>query len=289
MQIRFVETFLSVVEHGSLVEASRRLNLTPAAVAQRMQALEDEVGARLLMRSGRVVVLTEAGAAALEPARKLVQDAKALRASATCGTFVGELRLGAISTAVSGIVPEILGPMMANYSRITTHILPGVSGDLYRKVLGGDLDAAIIVRPQFVLPKALDWRLFRTEPLVMLAPITALGLEPHNLLVSEPFIRYDRNSWGGRLADRYLAQTGITVHERFELDALDAIAVMVDRGLGVSIVPDWAPPWPSGLSLVKLPLPDTRLAREIGLIWARSSPVMRLVRAFLEVFDAYVA
>ena len=44
--------------------------------------------------------------------------------------------------------------------------------------------------------------------------------------------------------------------ERFELNALNAIAVMVDRGLGVSLVPDWARPWPEGLRLVRMPLPE---------------------------------
>jgi DNA-binding transcriptional LysR family regulator len=37
--------------------------------------------------------------------------------------------------------------------------------------------------------------------------------------------------------------------ERFELDTLEAIAIMVDRGLGVALMHDWAPPWPEGLSL----------------------------------------
>jgi len=289
MNIRFVETFLSVVDHGSLVEAARRLGLTPEAVAQRMAALENEVGVRLLMRSGRVVVPAEAGVAALGPARKLCQDAHALRASATSGTSSGELRLGAIATALTGIIPELFTPLLARYPQITTRILPGISGDLYRRVVEGDLDAAIVVRPQFAMPKGLEWRLLRSEPLILIAPGTASGRDPQSLLATEPFIRYDRNFWGGKLADRYLAQTGITLRERFELDALDAIAVMVDRGLGVSVVPDWAPPWPAGLSLAKLPLPAKNLAREIGLIWVRSSPVIRLLHAFLEVYDEHFA
>jgi DNA-binding transcriptional LysR family regulator len=61
------------------------------------------------------------------------------------------------------------------------------------------------------------------------------------------------------------------------------IAIMVDRGLGVSILPDLAPPWPEGLSLAKLPLPDAApFARRIGVVWARASLRLRLVEAFLE-------
>lgn len=70
--------------------------------------------------------------------------------------------------------------------------------------------------------------------------------------------------------------------ERLELNALNAIAVMVDRGLGVSLVPDWAQPWPSGIDVARLPLPLPSEPRRIGLVWSRSSVRLRLVNALLE-------
>ena len=70
--------------------------------------------------------------------------------------------------------------------------------------------------------------------------------------------------------------------ERFELNALNAIAVMVDRGLGVSLVPDWAKPWPEGLRLVRLPLPLPSEPRRIGIVWSRSSVRERMVHALLD-------
>ena len=67
-----------------------------------------------------------------------------------------------------------------------------------------------------------------------------------------------------------------------KLNALNAIAVMVDRGLGVSLVPDWAPPWPEGLQLVRLPLPQESVPRRIGVIWSRATVRMRLVTVLLQ-------
>jgi DNA-binding transcriptional LysR family regulator len=87
----------------------------------------------------------------------------------------------------------------------------------------------------------------------------------------------------------YLRRAGIRPHDRFELDTLEAIAVMVDRGLGVALMHDWAPPWPEGLSLLKLPLPDNPFSRHLGLIWNRTSVRIRLVRAFLEVASETLA
>jgi DNA-binding transcriptional LysR family regulator len=83
--------------------------------------------------------------------------------------------------------------------------------------------------------------------------------------------------------DDYLRKAGIRPRELFEIDGGASIAVMVDRGLGVSLLPDFAPPWPEGLSLAKLALPDAAaFARRIGVVWARASLRLRLVYAFLE-------
>jgi DNA-binding transcriptional LysR family regulator len=96
----------------------------------------------------------------------------------------------------------------------------------------------------------------------------------------------DRGSWEGRLIDGYLRKNGIRPRERFEIDSIEAIAVMVDRGLGVALLPNWARPRPETLSLATIPIPDHSFARRIGLMWPRASLRRRLVQAFLEQAQA---
>ena len=143
------------------------------------------------------------------------------------------------------------------------------------------------------LPKVGDpaelWRLLREEPLIVLTPASAKVRDANTALATEPFIRLDRSGWAGRLVDSYLRQAGIRPRERFEVDALETIAIMVDRGLGVALVPDWAPPWPAGLSLRKLAVTNQAHTRYIGLVWNRASLRIRLVQAFLEVAMATLA
>ena len=117
---------------------------------------------------------------------------------------------------------------------------------------------------------------------MVLAPARLAGCDPHQLLRDQPLIRYDRHEWGGRQADEYLRRVGIVPRERFELNALNAIAVMVDRGLGVSLVPDWAKPWPEGISVVSIPLPEPSEPRRIGMVWSRASVRLRQVNVLLE-------
>ncbi len=281
METQFLATFVAVVDHGSMAAAARVLNITPAAVAQQIRTLEREIGATLIARAGRSVHVTEPGARILQRSRDLLRDAADLSTVANDESTAGELRLGAGTNQLTGIVPDVLARLVETHPRLKVFIKPGYSPDLYRAVEGGELDAAVVLEAPFTLPKTCGWELLREEPLVLLAPEALAGRDPHALLASEPLIRYDRQQWGGRLADQYLRAAGIVPNERFELNALNAIAVMVDRGLGVSIVPDWARPWPEGLKVVCLPLPLPSEPRRIGVVWSRSTIRQRLVTAFL--------
>jgi hypothetical protein len=53
----------------------------------------------------------------------------------------------------------------------------------------------------------------------------------------------------------------------------------------VSLIPDWAPPWPEGLAVVRLPLPGTAPVRRMGLLWTEG-PKAALARALLAEADA---
>jgi len=283
MDSRFLESFVMVVERGSIAEAARRLNLTAAAVAQRIRALETEIGARLVFRSGRSVRPTEAGTAILSHAGNILGDVRDLKSIAVTDRPSGELRLGASPTSTTGLLPGILTLLAEKYPQIDVYMTGGIPGELYHKVLDGDLDAAIIARPPFAIPKAYDWRMLREERLVVLTPASVPVRDLHVILASEPLIRPPHNTWSGRLIDGYLRQSGIRPRVRFEIDTFEAIPFMVDRGLGVALVHDWAPPWLEALSLRKHPVPNDQFGRRMGFLWNRASVRIRLVHAFLEV------
>ncbi|NTJ61808.1 LysR family transcriptional regulator [Agrobacterium rhizogenes] len=284
MDTKFLESFLIVAECGSVAEAARRLNMTPAAVAQRIRALEGELGQALVSRVGRTVRPTAAGLAVQRHGPALVRAARDLRAIAAGDLPSGQLRLGATATAMTGLIPQITATLSERFRQIDYFLQPGSSVNLYHAVLSGELDAALIIEPQFPIPKAFGWSTIRREPLVLLAPAELEIHDFHLALTQQPFIRYDRNQWGGQIVDRYLRRHAINVREWAELDALDAIAALVNRGLGVALVPDWAPPWPEGLRLQKHRMEDGEL-RNMGVLWANSGPRIAAIRAFVEACE----
>jgi DNA-binding transcriptional LysR family regulator len=159
---------------------------------------------------------------------------------------------------------------------------PGSSSDLYDHTLGGALDASVIVRPAFAWPKEMDFLTWQREPLVLITSIQEKRDDVREILKDGPLIIYDRRQWGGRHVAAWLESEGLTSEPRFELDALDAIAVLVDRGLGVSVLPEWSGPRPEGLNVRRILLSPPAPPREIGLLVPRNGPRTHLLRVLIE-------
>ena len=281
METGYLATFALVVSAGSMSEAARRLEITPAAVAHQLKSLEREMGARLLVRSGRTVALTEAGHRLVERAHAILRDLGNLKAAINDEAAAGELKLGAINTALHSVLPEILAGFVKVFPQAQVDIRSGLTADLYDAVMRGELDAAVCLHPPFALPKALNWDQLTEEPLIVMAPPKWSRRDAHALLREEPFIRYNPTLGGGKQADDYLRKAGIVPHERFQLSSLPAIAMLVDRGLGVSLAPDASVPWLRGLRVARLPLPDQPYRRRLGVIWPRASVRTRLIKALV--------
>lgn len=280
MDTQFLQSFVMVVDSGSYAEAARRLDLTAAAVAARVKSLEEAMGTALVRRAGRTVKPTEAGLRILDHARSVLRDVRNLHALANDDAPLGEWRLGVSASSLTGLVPPLLRGLYGKHPKLAVYMEPGNSATLYQRVTSGMLDAAILVEPPFTLPKSCGWEVLVEEPLCVLAPASLAGRDPLELLATQPFIRYDRSMWGGRMADTWLRERHIQPQERIEIDALNAIAAFVHHELGVSLVPDWTPPWPEGLRVVRLALPPPVPVRRMGLLWAEG-PKAALARALL--------
>ncbi|MEO6291245.1 MAG: LysR family transcriptional regulator [Burkholderiaceae bacterium] len=281
METTFLKSFVLMVETGSMAEAARRQDLTPAAVAQQVRALERELDVPLIARSGRTVKPTPAGYLVYESAVKLLREVGSLYALVREDGVAGKLRLGTINTAVHTILPRILGSLARNYPELTVFIQSGMSQQLLAAVQSDQLDAAVCLHPEYVLSKSMAWELLREEPLVVLAPREFANRDPIELLKTEPLLRYDRALGGGKQADLYLQKHKIVPKERFELSSLLAIALMVSEGLGISLVPDIASPLTSGLKTVCIPLSTPTEPRRFGVLWRRGSSRARLIEAFI--------
>ncbi len=280
MDIRYLKSLLAVIDCGSIADAARVEGITAAAVSQRIQVLERLLGFALLSRVGHSAKATEACLALLPRARHIVREASLLAGDADLSGLTGSLRIGAISTMLTGLLPSALLELSRMAPGIKTSILPGTSRSLYQALQNGELDAAVIVAPPFELPK-----MFRMAPLHMEKLVLASKAPPTKgigeVLRSHPYICYEPSSWGGRHAERYLSDNGLTLTPLFSLDGLEAIAMLVADGVGASLVPLW-----SGLERLAQDFHITPVGegydREIVLVTLAHTDRPRMLEALLQ-------
>lgn len=279
--IRELKTFVCVARRGTFAAAGREVGLTQSAVSAQIKNLEDTLGVALFDRTGRAATLNAAGQRAVALAEEILQLFGRMGSPDSANDFRGALRIGAISTAQTGILPQALVLLRSKAPFIEASLVPGVSLNLLSQVDAGELDLAIMIKPPFSLPKELHAEVIAKEPFVLITPSGMQGDDPRQILSDHPFIRYDQRSFGGRRVTQFLRERKLEVQQTLELDELDAIVKMVRAGLGVSLVP-MAGLWLEHAEDVRIiDLGEMTFFREIVLVskyLQRDTPLLDLFR-----------
>lgn len=235
--LRELKTFVAVARHGTFAAAGQQVGLTQSAVSAQMRVLEHGLGVRLFDRSGRAAVLNAAGRHALPLAEQMLGLYAQMALPTSAAEWQGELKVGAIASVQTGLLPETLPAFRVAAPRVELKLVPGVSLNLLSQVDAGELDLALLIKPPFELPKELLQISLAREPFVLITPLSVTANEPLQILAEQPFVRYDRRSFGGRRVSQFLREQHLIVQEALELDELEAIVRMVECGLGVSLIP----------------------------------------------------
>jgi DNA-binding transcriptional LysR family regulator len=283
-----LRTLLAVARHGTFSAAGSRIGLTQAAVSGQMRRLEEHLRMQLFERTGRSARLNEAGWRTVERASEIVASFDALASPPPDELREVSLRIGAIASVQSTLLARALLPFRSRFPRCQVHVTPDVSLRLLDRVDAGDIDLAILIRPAFELTNDLAWTGLTAEPYVLLAPASVGGDDWRTLLRQQPFIRYDRASFGGRQVDRVLRNASMAVQDWLEVDDLQALVSMVAHGQGVAIVPMSQSILPLPDAIRSLPLDGLELHREVGVL-TRASALSSVAASLVEFLRSAVA
>jgi DNA-binding transcriptional LysR family regulator len=264
--IKELKTLIAVAREGTFAAAGNKIGLTQAAVSAQIQRLEAELGFEIFDRKGRSAHLNRMGHQILLQAQELLRLYDNL-GTTTVGLPANVLvNIGAIASVQRSYLPDALAKFHQQCPQCRTRVIPGLSMELVNLVDAGEIDMAAIIRPPFSLQSDLRWTTLALEPYRLIVPREVPGEDWSELLSSQPFIRYDRSSFGGRQVDRFLRQMHFTLREVCELDELEAIIKLVENGVGVALVPQTAlhQEWPEAVRV--LDLGQHTFHRDIGLV-----------------------
>lgn len=269
MNFRQLRAFATVAKTGNIVNAAPSLSLTPSAISQQLLAIEEELGQELFDRSTRPPTLNTYGLNALSVIEEILTSYEQLQALMKGDTLVSVLNVGTVRTSALTIIPSAVVALKQANPGLKIKLRIGQSESLFSDVLAGRLDVAITAETP-VIPKGLSWKPFINEPLVVIMPTHIETNDYKKSLTQAGFIRFSNNVPLANLIDSELARSGIRPTEVAEIDTVWTIALCVQQGLGVGIVPQLVYESIANENIKAIPFGNPQVYRNIGLV-SRSS------------------
>jgi LysR family nitrogen assimilation transcriptional regulator len=236
MELRSLFYFVRIAELGSISRASAHLQIAQPALTRHVQRLEHELDAALFTRANRGVRLTEAGQKLLDSAQRILRDVERagdeIRAHKAHPS--GKIILGVTPTLCPVVVPELFARMRGHFPLIELKVVHAGTVRLEEFIVAGLIDLALmaeISRSRLIA----STRLAEEEMVLVTRPgARVAGAVSAEELNRTPLILGD----GLRAAlDVLLAGRGIALQVDTELNDHETIRLMVQQGVGASILP----------------------------------------------------
>lgn len=281
-------SLLAVADAGSITEAAAELHVSQSALSRRLQQLEADLGAELLVRSRHGVELTELGRQTVEEGQRIVARYDAVRQNIVAQQNLerGLVRVGGGATVTSFLLPATIAAFQADHPGIRFYVKEAGSREIATLVRGGELDLGLVTLP---LP-AGDLRLepISRDEIVLVAtdqhPLATGRALTIDQLDGQPFVAFEQGSAIRHLIDRALAAAGVQLDVVMELRSIPTILKMVATTGSLAFVSRVSVPSEPRLRI--LPVRGLSLTRQLGLAARSDVPLSPAAAAFAAVLRA---
>ncbi|MGR2705755.1 LysR family transcriptional regulator [Pseudomonas sp. IB20] len=246
MELRHLRYFIAVAEELHFGRAAQVLGISQPPLSQQIQALEQEVGARLFERTNRRVELSEAGRLFLHEARLVlaqVDKAADVARRAQLGEL-GELKIGFTSSApFNSSIPQAIFAFRQAFPAVHLNLQEMSSTEVAESLVDESIQVGLM-RP-LPLPDSLSVIELMREPLVAVLnaghPLVEGSERGLHLaqLAQEPFVFFPRTYGSGLYAQLLSLARDAGFSPHFAQEAGEAMTIigLVAAGLGVSVLP----------------------------------------------------
>jgi LysR family transcriptional regulator, nitrogen assimilation regulatory protein len=242
MDLRKLRYFISIAEAQSFTQAAQVLGVAQPALSQQISGLEEDLGVELFYRTGRGVVLTEAGADLLPRAKSILGEVELVRNEMALlrATPHGTISLGVPPSVSHSVVAGFVLRMRERFPKIRLTIIEGSSGFIKEWLTKGRLDIGILY--QVGQEQSLPGERLLVEDLSLVGkaddPLIAEGTVSFDKLADLPLILPSRPHGLRTLVDNIARKRQIDLKSVLELDGAALIRSLVSAGCGYSILPD---------------------------------------------------
>ncbi|MES2943174.1 MAG: LysR family transcriptional regulator [Pseudomonadota bacterium] len=235
-----LRTLIAVTDLGTFSKAALALNLAQPTVSLHISELESRLGTALVVRGGKNVQPTSAGALLVERARRLLRDADdavdAVKRHVDGRS--GRVRLATSTGVVVYLLPQVLQAMERAHPDIDVEVSILGSAETLERLRQGTLDVGLVATPQSP-QRGLVMTHWRSDP--MMAFLPQAWQAPEHItpewLATRALIFNDSSTHMYRLTMAWFAEAGLTPRARIELNFTEAMKSLVVAGYGAAVMP----------------------------------------------------
>jgi DNA-binding transcriptional LysR family regulator len=286
MELRALRYFVEVVRQQSFTVAAERLFVTQPTISKMVKALEEEIGAPLLLRDGRQMVLTEEGRIVFQRGQEVLAAHAQLQAELddidTLGR--GQLTIGTPTMGGSLFTPAI-AEFKRRYPKIELKLFEQGSLGIEAALMTGELELGGLLLP--VDADLFDVLPISRHPLWLVARRGSRwdGAQQVRLadLAAEPFVFYGESLALNDVVTRACRDAGFTPTIVARSGHWDFMAALVHAGLGIALLPALYCRRLDTAQFTLRPVFEPEISWEMAVGWRRNGYLSHAARAWLDV------
>jgi DNA-binding transcriptional LysR family regulator len=282
-----LEIFLEVARLASFSRAAEKRFRTQPAISSQIRALEEEVGARLLDRSGGRVSLTAAGKLFFKYAEETLERRKIILTEIAETERVprGEIVVGANEGTCLHILPEVFAQFKRDYPNVSVSIKRSHYAKILESILENAVDFGVVSLP--VNDNRLQAELIHRDELVVITPTAHPLAAKKTVTVAEvaafplvvPKLGHTRDA-----LDTLFYDHNLKPNFAMELDSSELLKRFVAADVGVGFIAR------SNIeedirakALAAIALADAQIRRDLALVFRKDKSLSRAAKAFMEI------
>ncbi|MFT8314283.1 MAG: LysR family transcriptional regulator [Clostridium sp.] len=241
MEIRHLQTFITIVELDGFTKAAEHLGYAQSTITSHIQILENELGEALFDRLGKKIILTNVGKELVPYAKQMLYVYKEIKNMTSEQNGVsGDLIIGAGESLTIYRLGKILKEYKKNFPKVNIILKDSICSDLRSKLHSGELDIILTIEPE-IMDTDLVVKNLKDECMVIIgAPDADLEFLSTNFEgeAARESIIFSEKGCSARIAfENYLKQKKIRYVNPLEFSSIEVIKKCVMNGLGISLLP----------------------------------------------------
>lgn len=240
LNINQLRSFYTAAKCESITLAASELMVTPAAITSQVKLLEENIGLKLLFRSGHSMQLTDSGREVYEKVKKIFEDIDHLEMfiSNISRGKTGRLRIGCSETAAIYVIPAFLAVFQKEYPEIRVIVDRGTTHDMLRSLMDRKID--LLVAHYRTGEKRLKMKYMGKKKISLVAAMQSAHLTQETISITDleqvPLIMPAKGSATRKIIQNYLKLHKVTPKIVMETQSIVLTKTLVQHDEGVGFV-----------------------------------------------------